>query len=82
MLTFAVKAVSGYQFGLLSLAASFLLLGVVALKFQSIRNTALLHFLLTNLHVRVKILLGGYSMASGYLAGVAGFALRMSKLIQ
>ena len=82
LLTFAVKAVFGYHFGLLSLAASLLLLGVVALKFQSLRNAALLQFLLTTLHIRVKILLGGYSMATGYLAGVAGFALRMSKLIR
>jgi hypothetical protein len=82
ILTFAVKAVSGYHFGLLSLAVSFLFLGVVALKFQSLRNTPLLHFFIATFHLRVKILLGGYSMATGYLAGVIGYALRMSKLIQ
>jgi hypothetical protein len=82
VLTFAVKAVSGYHFGLLSLAVSFVFLSIVALKFQSLRNTPLLHFLVTTFYLRVKILLGGYSMATGYLAGVIGFVLRMSKLIQ
>lgn len=82
VLTFAVKAASGYYFGLLSLAVSFLLLTVVALKFQSLRNTALLHFLVTTFHLRVKILLGGYCMALGYLAGAVAFVLRMSKIVQ
>jgi hypothetical protein len=82
VLTFAVRSVSGYHVGLLSLAASFLLLSVVALKFQSLRNTAFLHFLMTTFHIKVKILLGGYSMAAGYLAAMIGFILRMSKSIQ
>jgi hypothetical protein len=82
VLTFIFKAVSGYYFGLLCLAASFLLLAVVALKFQSLRNTAVLHFLVTTFHIKVKILLGGYFVGTGYLAGVIGFALRITKAIQ
>jgi hypothetical protein len=41
-----------------------------------------LHFSITTFHLRVKILLEGYFMATGYLAGVIGYALGMSKLIQ
>ena len=84
VLTFAFKAaaVSGYYPGLLCLVASFLLFTVIVLKFQSLRNTPFFHFLVATFHIRVKMLLGGYSMATGYLAGVIGFALRMAKIIQ
>ena len=70
VLTFVFKAVSGYYLGLLCLAASALLLIVVALKFQSLRNTGVLHFLVTTFNLKVKILLGGYFIGAGYLAGV------------
>ena len=82
VLTVVFKLVSGYYFGLLCLAVSLLFFTVVVLKFQSLRNTGLLHFLVTTFHLRVKILLGGYSMATGYLAGVIGFTLRMAKIIE
>ena len=63
------------------LVLSFALLAVVGLKFNFIRNSALIHTLVEILSIKVRILVGGYVMGCGYAAGVIGFALRFSNVI-
>ena len=80
-LTFLPGRFSGYSLGLFCLALSCVLLAVVALEFKSLRDTGVLHFLVTTFCIRVKLLFGGYLMAGGYLAGAVGFVLKTAGTI-
>ena len=80
-LTFLHSGSSGYYFGLFSLAASLVMLAVVALEFKFLRDTGISHVLIATFHIRVKLLSGGYLMAAGYFAGAMGFVLRTAKVI-
>jgi len=82
VLTLAFRTTRGYRFGLACLLASLLLLVVLLLKFQSIRNTPVVHFFLTTFQIKFTVLIGGYSMGLGYLAGIVGFVLKRTKRIQ
>ncbi len=82
VLTVALRTMRGYYFGLVCLALSFLLLVVILLKFQSVRNTPAVHFFITTFQIKFPILIGGYSMGMGYLAGTVGFALKLAKKVQ
>jgi hypothetical protein len=76
-LTFLLGGSSRYYAGMSSLAVSLVLLAVAALEFKSLRDTGISHVLVTAFQIRVKFLFGGYLMAAGYLAGTAGFVLRL-----
>jgi hypothetical protein len=65
--------------GFVCLALSLFFLTIVVFKFKTIRDTGLLHFFLAIFPVRVKILIGGYSIGLGYLAGITGFVLDLTR---
>ncbi len=78
LLTFIPGIKSVYFRSFLFLVASFLFFTVVLLKFLAIRNGIILGFLVTTFNIRVKVLIGGYFMAGGYLTALIGF---ISKVI-
>lgn len=59
---------------------SLVLFIVVMLRIKAFRDSGLLHLVLTIIPVKIKPMVGGYSMAAGYLAGVAGTILRFLRL--
>lgn len=77
--TFFYRVNKNFFFGFICLALSFILLTIVALKLKSVRDSPVLHLMLTIIPIRFKLLIGGYSMAAGYLAGVIGFVLQILK---
>jgi hypothetical protein len=76
LLTFVGKLGFNFLLGFICLVVSFILLTIVAHKLISQSEQALTHFLTTFFRIKVKILIGGYFMAIGYLAGVVAFFLR------
>jgi uncharacterized membrane protein len=82
VLTFALKGARGYSLGSACLAVSFVLFIVVALKFLSIRNSAILDFVRTTFNTGVQLTIGGYSMGAGFLTAITGLVLRTTKTIQ
>ena len=82
VLTFLSKVDLGYILGSLCLAASLVLLLVVALRIKSLGDTWLAQIILEIFSGKVKVQIGGYSMALGYLVGVTGFVLRTVKILQ
>jgi hypothetical protein len=77
LLTFIPGIKSGYYSGLIFLAASFMLAAVVLLKFLAIKNGVFLGFLMTTFNIRVKVHIGGYSMAAGYLTALISYVSRI-----
>ena len=80
VLTFLSKGKISFLLGSVCFGASFVLLIVVVLKIKSFRDSAVLHLILTISQIKVKLLIGGYSMAVGYLAGVAAIVSRFMSL--
>jgi hypothetical protein len=62
--------------GFLCLASSLVLLVVVALKLEAMRQEPLRHFLVALFGIKVYFMIGGFSMAAGYLAGILAFILK------
>jgi len=81
LLTLVVRTMRGYHFGLSCLAVSLVLLIVILLKLQSVRDTPVVDFFITVFQIKFTILIGGYSMGMGYLAGIVGFALKLAKKV-
>ncbi|HUZ17352.1 MAG TPA: hypothetical protein VMV68_03120 [Spirochaetia bacterium] len=81
-LTVLFRGALGCNLGSLCFAVSLLFLVLVALKFHAMQNTAAMRFLISTFSITVKMQAGGYSMATGYSAGVVGFALRVTRTIQ
>jgi hypothetical protein len=79
LFSFLSKGKDGFLTGFICLAVSFVLMIIIVLKFNSLQNSKFLHFILTIFPV--KILIGGYLMAIGYLVGVIGFVLKTFKII-
>ena len=82
VLTFLSKVDLGYTLGSLCLAASIVLLLVVAFRIKSLGDSWLAQIILEIFSGKVKVQIGGYSMALGYLVGVTGFVLRTVKILQ
>jgi hypothetical protein len=80
--TFLFKANHGYLSGSICLAVSLALLMIVLLRLKTFRYTGLLNFALTIFPFKLKLLIGGYSMVTGYLVGVTGFVLKTFKVIR
>ncbi|HTP59048.1 MAG TPA: hypothetical protein VMM82_09030 [Spirochaetia bacterium] len=59
----------------MALAASCVLLIIVALRLKSFRDSGILKLALTIIPINVKPLIGAYAMAVGYLAGATGAVL-------
>jgi hypothetical protein len=76
ILTFLTGIKKRLLLGFLSLAASLALLVVVALKLEAMHQEPLRHFLAALFGIKVHFMIGGFSMAVGYLAGVAAFILK------
>ena len=79
LFTFLSKGKDNLFLGFICLAVSSVLLIIIVLKFKSMINSGVLHFILTIFPV--KILIGGYFMVIGYLVGVIGFVLKTFKII-
>jgi hypothetical protein len=79
LFTFLSKVKDNYVLGLICLAVSFVFMIITVLKFNALQNSKFTHFILTIFPV--KILIGGYLMAIGYLVGVIGFVLKTCKII-
>ena len=79
VITFVSKAPHKALLESACLAVSLVFLMLVALRIKSFRDSGLLHLVLTIIPVKIKILVGGYSMAAGYLAGLAGIVLRFMR---
>jgi hypothetical protein len=77
LLTFIPRIRFGYYGGLLFMAASFVFFVLVLLEFLAIREGAVLGFLITTFNLRVTVLIGGYSMAAGYLAAVISLVVKI-----
>ena len=80
VVTFFYKAKKKFFFSSICLALSFILLAIVALKLKSVRDSAVVHLMLTIIPIRMKLLIGGYFMATGYLVGAAGVILKIFKM--
>jgi hypothetical protein len=80
LLTFIGKAKNNFLLGSAGFALSLLMLIIVVLRIKSFRDSGLLHLVLTIIPIKVKLLIGGYSMAAGYLAGVIGLLLKLLKI--
>lgn len=80
VITFLSKAHNNPLLETMGLALSFALLIIVVLRLESFRNSGVPHVILTIIPIKVKLLIGGYSMAIGYLAGVVGITLRFLKI--
>ena len=80
LFTFLGKAKNNFLLGSAGFAVSLIMLIIVVLRIKSFRDSGLLHLVLTIIPIKVKLLIGGYSMAIGYLAGVIGLALRFLKI--
>jgi hypothetical protein len=80
LFTFLVKAKNNFLLGSAGFAVSLLMLIIVVLRIKSFRDSGLLHLALTIIPIKVKLLIGAYSMAAGYLAGVIGLLLKLLKI--
>src|SRR5208283_1366760 len=80
VLTFVSKAPHKALLETVCLMLSFVLLIVVVLRIKAFLDSGLLHLVLTIVPVKIRFLVGGYSMAAGYLAGVVGTILRFLRL--
>lgn len=80
--TYVSKGDLGYFTGCALMAVSLSLSIVVALKFLSMGNSEFVHFITITFGIQVAIQAGGYSMGAGYLAAIAGFILRVVKIIK
>jgi len=80
VITFLSKAHNNPLLETMGLALSFALLIIVVLRLESFRNSGVPHLILTIIPIKVKLLIGGYSMAIGYLAGLVGITLRFLKI--
>ena len=74
--TFLSKALHIPFLDAVCLALSLVLLAVVALRLESFQSSGAPRLILAIIPIKVKPLVGGYSMAAGYLAGLAGIVLR------
>jgi len=79
VLTFVSKAPQRALLETACLMLSFVLLIAVVLRIKSFRDSGLLHLVLTIIPVKIKPLVGAYSIAAGYLAGLAGTILRFMR---
>ena len=61
------------------IAASCILLIVVALRLKAFRDSGVLKLALTIVPIKVKPLIGAYSMAVGYMAGLVAAVLRFMR---
>jgi hypothetical protein len=80
LLTFLGEANHGFLLGFVCLAVSLALLMIVLLRLKTFRYTGLLNFALTIFPFKMKLLIGGYSMVTGYLVGIIGFVLRTLRI--
>jgi hypothetical protein len=80
VVTFFYRAKKKFFFSSISLALSFILLAIVAFKLKSVRDSAVVNLMLTIIPVKLKLLIGGYSMAAGYLVGAVGIILNIFKM--
>ena len=80
--TFLRKVDRGFTLGSLCLAASFVLLLLLALRIKSLGDSWFLQIVQKIIPAKVRLLIGGYSMGLGYLAGVTGFVLRAVKILK
>jgi hypothetical protein len=76
VLTFVSRARNNPLLETMGLAVSFVLLIIVALRLKTFRDSGVPQLVLAVIPIKVKMLIGGYSMAAGYLAGVVGTVLR------
>jgi hypothetical protein len=77
---FFYKVKRNFFFSSMCLAMSFILLAIVALKLKSFRDSTVVNLMLTIIPIKLKLLIGGYSMAAGYLVGAVGLMLRKLKM--
>jgi hypothetical protein len=82
VLTFLRKVDLGFILGSLCLAASFVLLLLLALRIKSLRDSWFVQIVQKIIPGKAKFLIGGYSMGLGYLVGVIGFVLKNVKIIK
>jgi hypothetical protein len=61
------------------LVVSCVLLIIVAVRLKSFRDSGIVKLALTVTQIKLKPLIGAYSMAAGYLAGLAGTVLRFMR---
>jgi hypothetical protein len=61
------------------LAVSCVLLIIVAVRLRTFRDTGVVNLALTIIPIKLKPLIGAYSMAVGYLAGLVGTVLRFMR---
>jgi hypothetical protein len=80
--TVIFRTALGYNLGSVCLVVILLFLVVVAIRFHAIQNTAAMRFLASAFNLTLRFQAGGYFMATGCLAGVVGFALRVTRAIQ
>ncbi len=78
--TFLFKANHGYLLGSICLAVSLALLMIVLLRLKNYMDSGLVNFVLKIFPI--KMLIGGYSIAAGYLVGVMGFTLKKLKIVR
>lgn len=76
--TFLVKASHGYLLGSICFAVSLVLLMIVLLRLKTFLDSGLVNFVLKIFPI--KMLIGGYSIAAGYLVGVTGFVLKTLRI--
>jgi uncharacterized membrane protein YoaK (UPF0700 family) len=74
--TFVSRAHDNPLLETIGLAVSFILLLIVALRLKSFRNSGVPQLILTIIPIKLKLMIGGYSMAAGYLAGAVGITLK------
>jgi hypothetical protein len=79
VLSFVSKAPHKALLETACLVLSFVLLTAVVLRIKSFRDSGLLHFVLTIIPVKIKPMVGAYSMAAGYLAGLVGVVLKFMR---
>ena len=80
--TFLSKVNHDFILASLCLAASFVLLLLLALRIKHFGDSWFLQVVQKTILGKVKLLIGGYSMGLGYLVGVIGFVLRTVKIIK
>jgi hypothetical protein len=79
VLTFLGGVRSSLLMASVGLAVSCVLLIVVAFRLKSFRDSGAVKLALTIIPIKVKPLIGAYSMAVGYLAGLVGTVLRLMR---
>ncbi len=76
--TFLFKANYNYLSGSICLAVSLALLTIVLLRLKTFLDSGLVNFALKIFPIKMQI--GSYSIAAGYMVGAIGFALKTLKI--